>query len=182
MTININVNDVKPLGGPATHNSYVRNVYLNVEVNMNDLGNDDYLANNNARRPRTYRLRESPLRDESFTDEEIRARFRFRRDSILYIMDIVYEDLVRPTNRNHALSVETQVLAALRFFACGSFLQVIGDVVGIDKSTMSRLVTGFCATLNRRVNEFIKFPFDDGEKRVDRAIVIHRWPAVASNP
>ena len=33
------------------------------------------------RRPRTYRLRENPLL-QNFTDEEIRARFRFRRDSI----------------------------------------------------------------------------------------------------
>ena len=89
---------------------------------MNNLINNNLLLNDvNVRRQRTYRLRESPLWDDSFTDDEIRQRFRFRRDSIRYIIDVLYDDLVRPTNRNHALSVETQVLAALRFFASASF-------------------------------------------------------------
>ena len=34
---------------------------------------------------------------------------------------------------NISLTVETQVLAALRSFASGSSQQVIGDVIGIDK-------------------------------------------------
>ena len=90
---------------------------------MNNLYNDAFYGNP-ARRPRQYRLRESPLMDV-YTDGEIRDRFRFRRDSINFITNLVYNDLVRPTKRNHALTVETQVLIALRFFACGSFQQVI---------------------------------------------------------
>ena len=94
---------------------------------MNNLCNDAFYGNP-ARRPRQYRLRESPLMDV-YTDG----------DSINFITNLVYNDLVRPTKRNHALTVETQVLIALRFFACGSFQQVIGDVIGVDKSTVSRL-------------------------------------------
>ena len=122
------------------------------------------LRENNVRRERTYRLRESPLWDNSYTDEEIRNRFRFRRDSIVYLIELLHNDLVRPTNWNHALSVETQVLAALRFLACGAFKQVVGDSIGIDKSTSSRIVVAFCNALNRRAGDFIKFPFDDDEK------------------
>ena len=118
----------------------------------------------NARRPRTYRLRDSPLWDNTYSDNDIRQRFRFRRDSIQFIIDTVHDDLVRPTNRNHALSVSTQVLTALRFFACGSFQQVVGDIIGIDKSTVSRVVVEFCKALNRQKNDFIKFPLDDDEK------------------
>jgi hypothetical protein len=59
----------------------------------------------------------------------------------------VYDDLLRPTQRNHALSVETQVMAGLCYFASGSLQQVVGDVIGIDKSFVSR-------------NMFVRFPRD----------------------
>ena len=65
------------------------------------------------RRPRVYRHRPSQLLD-SYTDEKIRDRYRFRRDSIQFICDVVEGDMRRPTRRNHALSVETRVLASLR--------------------------------------------------------------------
>ena len=63
------------------------------------------------RRPRTYRFCECPLLN-NFTDAEIRNRFRFTRDTIFYQKHLVHDDLVR--RRNHALSVTTQVLIALR--------------------------------------------------------------------
>ena len=53
---------------------------------------------------------------------------------------MVRQDLQRPTRRNHALSVETQVLASLRFLASGCFYQVDADILGIDKN---RLFAGF---------------------------------------
>ena len=80
------------------------------------------------RRPRVYRHRPSQLQD-TFTDEEIRNRYRFRRNSINIICNVVRQDLQRPTQRNHALSVETQVLASLRFLASGCFYQVDDDVL-----------------------------------------------------
>ena len=39
--------------------------------------------------------------------------------------------LERETRRNHALTVEQQVMITLRFLASGSFLLVIGDTLGI---------------------------------------------------
>ena len=68
------------------------------------------------RRRRTYRLKEV-IGDNSFSDEDIRNRFRFKRESITYLVNLLKNDLERPTKRNHALSVETQVLISLRFFA-----------------------------------------------------------------
>lgn len=131
---------------------------------MNSLFNNQLYGNvARQRRPRTYRLRQSPL-IENFTDAEIRSRFRFTRETISFIEDLVYNDLVRPTRRNHALSVTTQVLTALRFFACGSFQQVVGDIIGIDKSTVSRVVIAFCHALLKRSKDFINFPFSDEEK------------------
>ena len=105
------------------------------------------------RRPRVYRHRPSQLQD-TFTDEEIRNRYRFRRNSINFICNIVRQDLQRPT----------QVLASLRFLASVFFYQVDADVLGIDKSTVCRVLDRFCRALVAKKNDFIKFPFTDAKK------------------
>ena len=131
---------------------------------------NNVLFNNNSvihhnfppRRPRVYRHRPSQLCD-TFTDEEIRNRYRFRRNSIAYICDVVRQDLQRRTQRNHALSVETQVLASLRFLASGCFNQVDADILGIDKSSVCRVLNCFCRALVAKQNDFVKFPFTDAK-------------------
>ena len=45
----------------------------------------------------------------------------------MFLSDLVRNDPERETRRNHALTVEQQVMITLRFLASGSFLQVIGD-------------------------------------------------------
>ena len=52
---------------------------------------------------------------DDFTDEELRARYRFRREPILFINNLVAGDISRNTRRNHALPSLHQVLIALRF-------------------------------------------------------------------
>ena len=97
-------------------------------------------------------------------DEEIRNRYRFRRDSIRVLCGILENELARPTQRNNALSVTTQVLIGLRFLASGSFQEVVGDVIGVDKSTVSRVISKFIDALNMHKNTFIKFPLIIDEK------------------
>ena len=80
------------------------------------------------RRPRHFRNRDGFSLE--FSDEELRARYRFSRQSIMVISDLVRDDLQRGTHRNHALTVEQQVMVTLRFLASGSFLQVVGDTLG----------------------------------------------------
>ena len=46
----------------------------------------------------------------------------------------------------------TQVLVALRFYTSGSFLQVVGDTVGVDKSTISRVVAKVSRALVAYIN------------------------------
>ena len=66
------------------------------------------------------------------------APYRFGRESIKFLVEILKDDLQRQTRRNHALSPTLQVLVALHFFASGSFLQIIGDTVGLPKSTVRK--------------------------------------------
>ena len=97
---------------------------------------------------------------ENFTDEELRNRFRFGRQGIGYITNLVADEIHRSTRRNHALPALQQVLIALRFYASGSFLQVIGDTAGVDKSTVSRVVTNVSNALIAKQSEFITWPTD----------------------
>ena len=69
----------------------------------------------------------------------------------------------RNTRRNHALPPLHQVLIALRFYASGSFLQVIGDTFGVDKSTVSRVITNVSRALIMKQPHFIKWPSTNDE-------------------
>lgn len=97
---------------------------------------------------------------DGYTNEELRSRYRFGRESIIYITNLLEASLRRKTKRNNPLSVLQQVLIALRFYASGSFLQVVGDTVGVDKSTVSRVVTNVSLALVAKQQQFIKWPRD----------------------
>ena len=104
------------------------------------------------RRPRNYRFNANLL---NYTDEELRAHDSFGKESIQYITNLTETDLRRKTNRSHALRPIDQVLIAMRFYASGNFLQVIGDTVGVDKSTVSRAVHDVSQLLSAKQSMFI---------------------------
>ena len=114
------------------------------------------------RKERQFRLRDDfSLTD--FTDSELRSRYRFGRECIEFLVALLRDDLQRPMSRNHTLSTTVQVLVALRFFASGSFLQVIGDTLGLSKSTVSRTVNNVSYALAQKQVHFIKWPSTEAE-------------------
>ena len=113
-------------------------------------------------RERIFRDRSNPL---ELSDQEITSKYRLDRQSILDLCDLLKEDLERPTRRSKSLSVSTQVFCALRYFAVGSFQQVVGDLHGVSKPSVSRAVHLVAAPLCRHVAEYIKFPQHQNEKR-----------------
>ncbi|KAK1901358.1 putative nuclease HARBI1 [Dissostichus eleginoides] len=64
------------------------------------------------------------------------------------------------TLRSHALTVEEQVLIALRFYACVTFYQVIADGMGVHKTTVGEVVTAVSDALARLLDHFVTFPND----------------------
>ena len=93
------------------------------------------IPNPNLRTPRKQTtFRGNILHD--LTDHEMRSRYRFGREAF--------------TMKKSVLSVEEQLSIALRFYAIGSFLQVIGDTLGYDKSTVSRAVDSVTEALLAR--------------------------------
>ena len=93
-----------------------------------------------------------------FSDEELRSRYRCGRDSIEFLTKILENDLQRQTKRNHVLSPTLQILVALHFFVSGSFLQPIGDTVGLPKSSVSRVVKDVSLALAQKQKKFILWP------------------------
>ncbi|XP_039605726.1 putative nuclease HARBI1 [Polypterus senegalus] len=121
-------------------------------------------------RERMYAERAKPL--AQYTTEELYARFRFGRDDIKYIAYLVRPKVQHKTKRSHALSVEEQCLIALRFYASGTFYQVVGDNMGVDKSTVSNVVKAVSVELASLVNEFVSFPKDDQMAQTKRSFFL----------
>jgi len=87
-----------------------------------------FLVNDRQRqnRPRIFRDRSSPL--DSLDDADLIARYRLPRQCIIELCDRLNHDLERATQRTQAMSVPTQVLTALRFYASGSLQKDAGDL------------------------------------------------------
>ena len=91
------------------------------------------MAVNNRRQRHRQRVahnrlvdRENPL--EMMPETEIFKRFRFRPDTILFIVRLLELILKRDTLRSCALPPLLQVLVTLRFLATGGFYSLIADI------------------------------------------------------
>ena len=52
---------------------------------------------------REKKFRQQEIDRDQFTDEELRSRYRFGRESIKYLVKILKNDLERQTSRKHKL-------------------------------------------------------------------------------
>lgn len=122
------------------------------------------------RRNRVFRERFNPL--QQLDNAELYSRYRFRRADILRIVDLLRNDLEFGIRRRDTLSAEMQVLVALRFYASGSFQNVVGDTVNVHKSTVSRIVYRVSAALCRHARDFIYFPNQAQANRQKRQFLV----------
>lgn len=96
-------------------------------------------------RPRVFRDRSNPL--ESLDDFEIYQRYRFRPDTIHFLVNGVLNQLETATKRNSPVPSLLQVLLFLRFVATGAHLRLIGDSLGISESSVGRSVKAVAAAI-----------------------------------
>lgn len=66
--------------------------------------------------------------------------------------------------RSHAISATTQLYAALRFYATGSFFLTAADLIGISEPAVCYIVLRVSKAIASLKNEYIKFP-DSPEER-----------------
>ena len=118
------------------------------------------------RRERVFRDRTNPL--EIYDDQQLIERYRFNRQSILRLTDVLMESLESSTFRNFALTPVLKVLVALRYFASGSFQGVIGDTFGIAQPTVSRAIYCVSYALVQKSSQYIKFPVEPRLSEIKR--------------
>ncbi|KAL1483820.1 hypothetical protein MTO96_032937 [Rhipicephalus appendiculatus] len=99
-------------------------------------------------------------------DDQFRRHFRLTKETVSWLCDEVADELKgsRPT----ALSVERQVLCALRFFATGSFQSSVGreETVAVTQPAVSNCVRRMArAIVNAGTrNKWVHFPRTPEEK------------------
>lgn len=108
------------------------------------------------RRERIFRDRTNPL--EIYDDEKVLKRFRLPRVVIYELTNEVMEELQYTLPRKGCLSAVMQVCLALRYYASGSYQQIVGDLFGIDQATVSRTITRVTNAFVRKVGEWIFLP------------------------
>ena len=89
---------------------------------------------------------------------ELIDKYRFDRQSIMMICDMLQDDLESNTFRNRALTSNMKVFVALRFYASGSFQGVIAVTFGLSQPSVSRAISDVSTALVKRAGNYITFP------------------------
>ena len=137
-----------------------------------------FLADERRRihKPRVFRDRTQPL--DSLDDDDLIRRYRLPRQCIIELIDLLHNDLQHPSMRSNALSVSTQVLVALQFYATGTMQRVTGDVHGVSQPSVSRCVTAVSSALTRHSAHYIHFPTTEPQQRT----IISNFHEIAGFP
>ena len=92
------------------------------------------------------------------TDRALQAKYRLPRAEIQRLLQVVAPHIRRPTRRNFALSPAVQLLTALRFYAVGSFQDVVGEGRAVSQASVSRCVAAVTRILARHARHHIQMP------------------------
>ena len=123
----------------------------------------DYVNRRNLRKQRVFRDRQNPL--DHLSDAEVLRNYRFTRQTIFLLTDAFAPDLEHPTRRNYSLSSQLQLLIGLRFFATGAPHHVFAEMFGVERSTISRVITDVIRVLVSKAADYIVFPTDGDSLR-----------------
>ena len=111
-----------------------------------------------------------------YTDEFLFERYRFSRQGLIYLQDLLGPYIANVTRRSRALTVLQTLCIALRCFASGTFLYSVGDAENIGKAAACVAVRKVYLALNQLKNKFIMFP---GHVHVD--VIKEGFYAIAGN-
>ena len=73
-------------------------------------------------------------------DDQFRIRYRFRKNTVRLLTELLHDKITLKANTNHAFSAEQKVCIALRYFATGTFQRQVGDSEGASQSSLHRIV------------------------------------------
>ncbi|KAM7297958.1 putative nuclease HARBI1 [Ixodes scapularis] len=114
-------------------------------------------------RPRQVRPRDDPF--YRYDDVDFITRFRLSKDATIRLLSRIEHAIAFDGLRNCPLSPINQLLVALRFYATGTFQVVLGDLWGVHKSTVCRVVKRVTHAIAALARDFISFPTTEAERR-----------------
>lgn len=127
---------------------------FNALESSSDDDNDERVIEEIRRKRYRERINFDFIRDREFIQ-----RFRISRSSAEQVLNVIGPHIKHKTKRNKALSPKQQLLVALHFFGNGSQFHGIGDMHGIDASTVCRTTKRVVkALLNTLFQKFVRWP------------------------
>ena len=64
------------------------------------------------------------------SEEQFRIRYRFRKDTVKVLCELLGDEFAPKSNANNAFSVEQRMCITLRYYATGTFQRQVGDSEG----------------------------------------------------
>ena len=104
---------------------------------------------------RVVRDRSNPL--EVFSDEEFKCRFRFRKETVLSLMQLLSADLEHGVPRNNFIPPILQITVTLRFYATGHFQITDGDLFGLSQPSVCRIIKRVSQAIASKKNTLSHF-------------------------
>lgn len=86
---------------------------------------------------RIFRDRQNPF--DTLSEDNFKARFRFNKATVAFVLNLIEENIKPLTNRSQAISPLNNLIA-LRFYATGSFFMKVGDHFNVSEQTAGRIV------------------------------------------
>lgn len=131
-----------------------------------------------VRRPRVFRERVNQF--EKYDDIDFQTRFRFTKETVLHILEIIGPEIERRTRRSHPVPAIIQLLVTLRFYATGSFQKVLADHIDISQPTVCRIIPRVTNAIAALRPDYIKMPTTLEERRrtMARFHAIRGFPCV----
>jgi len=111
------------------------------------------------------RDRSNPL--EQFNSTQFKVRYHIRKETALYVTELIKTDLCSELSRGVRLPAIHQLLVFFRYAVTGSFQLVIGDLALVCQPTVSNIVRRVGTAIAKLRRRFIKFPVQsraDSEK------------------
>lgn len=92
---------------------------------------------------------------------EFNERFRLRYEKFQWLLGRIENHLNHPTRRNKALSAKQQLEIALHWFGTGAQYHAVGDMHGVSKATVCRVIRTVVDGINEILfNEVVAWPND----------------------
>ncbi|XP_072169737.1 putative nuclease HARBI1 [Diadema setosum] len=114
-----------------------------------------------------------------YSDVELIQRYRFSRNGIHRIENLIHNNIVTKANRNHPIEPLDKVCAALHFFTTGCFQRTDGDTLHLSQASMSRCIAQVSDALSRLLPDIVRLPDEDERRRSKmRFFEITEFPGV----